>query len=574
VDASGIKEVVEILIVLAVWIGRAIQKANQQKRQPPPPSPTGPRPQRAPAPTRTAPVPGRTPRAPLPGGRPSSAAPPRPPAAPSLAQSANQLAARLEADAAALDERLERERLTRRFLPVLRDWLPPRLRELRQAAAAGRLDAAGLDRAVSQLAFVLDQLERMAAERLDAVLGAALADADALASACYDPVIDWTRATNLPLRAAVPAVRLGGVELAVWTGLQPTGLAPIFLPRSFFERAAWWPALAHEIGHSFLASVDGLDGRLRGELGLPGEAQGARPLDIAQGGVTRHELQRVFGGWFEELFCDVFGTLMCGPGYTRAMFTLFAAQDDPREVLAVAVDPSGTRYDVHPPRYLRLIASCRTLERAGLDEDAAALRAEWDARHLLDGAAPDRILYPIGARHLSVPLPPIEELVASLVDRLVDGPLDALDGEGLADVGGLGYGPHEHQDALRAREALLGGRVPSVRDVRAVVAGLVLAAAANPNAEAALLARARAAIPGRDSGEVRPDAYAQPASQVVPVLPGAPRAARTAARPPVRSILPSLARPSRALVREALVARAILGAPVAVARRRPGARRP
>ena len=39
----------------------------------------------------------------------------------------------------------------------------------------------------------------------------------------------------------------------------------------FFERAAWWPAIAHEIGHDFLAAVPELDGRLRAQLGLVNE---------------------------------------------------------------------------------------------------------------------------------------------------------------------------------------------------------------------------------------------------------------------------------------------------------------
>src|SRR5690606_2595402 len=115
--------------------------------------------------------------------------------------------------------------------------------------------------------------------------------------------------------SAVPVTELGHYDLATWTAFVPTGFAPIFLPRDFFERAAWWPAIAHEIAHDFLAAAEGVEARMREQLGLPAEPDGARPLAFADGGITMFELRRVFGGWFEEIFADVFGVLMMGPAY-------------------------------------------------------------------------------------------------------------------------------------------------------------------------------------------------------------------------------------------------------------------
>ena len=110
---------------------------------------------------------------------------------------------------------------------------------------------------------------------------------------------------------------------------------------------------------------------------------------------------------------------------------------------------------------------------------------------------------------------PLEALVPHLeaiVERVVAGPLGGLAGEGLTDVPGLDYGPHEHAEAERARQSLVRGRVPTVRDPRAVIAGAVLAALEQPEREPQILADARAAIPAVGSSEIRPDSYATPAA--------------------------------------------------------------
>ena len=411
--------------------------------------------------------------------------------------------------AAALAITLEQQRSARRFLPAVQDWLPRDLAALRQRVVAGGGASEPLRRRRYHIEFVLDEVESMAADRRDRDLAAALGDADALARACYQPIIEHARAEGLPLTVAEPAARWGAFDLSVMTGFVPTGVAPLFLPQEFFTRLAWWPALAHEIGHSFLASVRGLDGGLREELDLCGEAVGLRQLRADH--VTFAEAYRVCGGWFEELFCDVFGTLMCGPAYVRTMSTLFAREDDPVQVAVVGEGERG--YQPHPPRHLRVIAGCRTLEHVGLRADAAALRADWERRHLVEGEVIDRIIYPtVTSAYVSIPLPAIEEMVASIVDRLCEHRFDALGGFSLVSIPGLGYGPHAHAECQRAQADLFAGRVPTVRDPRAVIAGAVLAAHARPAQEARFLAAARAAIPALGTGEVRPDAYAAAAA--------------------------------------------------------------
>jgi hypothetical protein len=410
--------------------------------------------------------------------------------------------AALDRRAAEMAETARLERANRRFGHALTEFFPQELARVRQLSRDTRGELRpGLERAAGSLAGMLDEVEALMSQRRDPELRAELGDADRLADVCYQPIIDFARAKDLPLTTGYPATQLTEFDLAIWIGFIPTSIAPIFLPREFFTRAAWWPALCHEIGHDFLASVRGLEPR-SADLG-------SQLLAFRPGGLDLREISRLFGGWFEELFCDVFGTMMCGPAYVATMLQLFGATSDVREVLIVPLDPTGQRYDPHPPRHLRLLAGCAVLERAGLHADARRLRAEWDARHTA-ARGPDRILFPYGDGLVPLPLELFTPSLTRIVEQLYAGPCDALGGFGLQDMSGLDYGPHEHADGLRARDALLRGQVPRVRDPRAVVAGAVLAALARPDAEAQIIADARAAIPALGTSETFPDALGDP----------------------------------------------------------------
>ena len=415
--------------------------------------------------------------------------------------------AALDRRVAAMVETARLERANRRFVHALTEFFPQELARVRQLVrdTKGELRP-GLERAAGSLAARLDEVEALMVQRRDPDLRAKLGDADRLAEVCYQPIIDFARAKNLPLTTGYPATQLTEFDLAIWVGFIPTSIAPIFLPREFFDRTAWWPALCHEIGHDFLASVRGLEPRLRADLDLPSAEVGSRPLVLTRQGLDLAQIPRLFGGWFEELFCDVFGTMMCGPAYVATMAQLFGATGDVREVLFVPLDDTGERYDPHPPRHLRLLAGCAVLERAGLHADARRLRAEWNAKHT-QARGPDRILFPVAGGVVSLPLELFTPILTRIVEKLYAGPCDALDGFGLQDISGLDYGPHEHAEGLRARDALLRGQVPGARDPRAVVAGAVFAALARPGDEAQILANVRAAIPALGTGETRPDAF-------------------------------------------------------------------
>ncbi|WP_437670086.1 hypothetical protein [Sorangium sp. So ce131] len=415
----------------------------------------------------------------------------------------------LERGALSLGEAVRHERANRRFVDVLTGYVPQEIARARAAVAAG-LPAGEAEDAADTLELVLGEIAVLVRQRRDPALLAQLGDADALADACYAPVIAFARAEGLPLRSGAPATQLTDFDLALWTGFLPTSIAPIFLPPDFFSTPAYWPAIAHEIGHDFLASVEGLEPALRRELGLPGGARPARLRALDGDDIAAPELTAALGAWFEEIFCDVFGTSMLGPAYVLTMSSLFAREDAPYEVIAVHTDAAGARYDPHPPPHLRVLIGCMALERGGFPAQARAISEGWARRHA--GAPLDALLFPARRGWRPVPLSPFVEASASIVERLHAGPLVSLSGFGLRDVRGVDYGPHMHMEALRARDVLRAGRVPSARDARAIVAGAVLAAQDYPGQAIAILANARAAIPAVGTSERRADAFAPDAA--------------------------------------------------------------
>ncbi|MBI5545227.1 MAG: hypothetical protein HY901_15160 [Deltaproteobacteria bacterium] len=403
---------------------------------------------------------------------------------------------------------VQRERANRRFVPLLTGWIPEQVRELDASLGQGSTQAVRVvDELANRLLLVLGEVRELIRQRRDPSLLPQLGDADALAEACYAPIVRFAQAEGLPLTTAWPVTRLSEMNLAIWTGFAPTSIAPIFLPQGFFDSFSYWPALAHEIGHDFLISVRGLDQALREELRIPSEATGSLPLRFDDDGLPYSEAQRVFGAWFEEIFSDTFGTLMLGPAYVGTMCQHFASRGDAHDVLVVPFDPETLRTDVHPPGQLRVHIGCWVLERAGLRADAAALRARWNDHHGFAPEAPLSLYFPAGGRYVGLPLAAFVALLEPLLERLYAGPLTGLSQMGLTAVSGLDFGPHEQAETQRACASLLAGEVPTVRDARAIIAGAALAARAAPRAEAQLLARARAAIPAIGTLEHRPDAF-------------------------------------------------------------------
>ncbi len=493
----------ELVLFVAAWIASSLYKRWKQAQTPQPQQPP-PKPQ--------------LPRAPRPGQPPRPQAPrpafPKPAPAVSADQQRAFTAARerlvatldgLVARGAALADEVRLEPLNRRFASVLEEYLPERVKALKAelAAAPGPIPRPLLNQA-NQLSVVADEVGELVRQRRDRLLGPALGDVDALADACYQPIVAHAQAEGLPLRSAFPAAQLSQFDLSLWTGFAPTSLAPLFLPPDFLDRVSAWPAVGHEIGHDFLISVEGLEPRLRAELKLLSEQEAARPVRLTPAGTLDFTPVRATSVWFEELFADTFGVLMCGPAYVTTMVHLFGHREDPREVLIVHTAPNGGRLDVHPPSAVRVAVGLRLLERLGFTREAAVLRQRWETANPLGDAA-DLLLVPLGQRLLGLPSAPYLELACAVTERLYEGPLTALGGGGLRDVSGLDFGPHEWGEAQRAKAALLSGQAPRTWDPRAVISGAVLAWQERPESEPLVLSLARKAVVAKGSYEQRPE---------------------------------------------------------------------
>ncbi len=413
--------------------------------------------------------------------------------------------AALQARSLALADEVRREPLNRRFSEVLERYVPAQVAELRvQLASSVGPIPKPLLAASNVLAAVSDELSELVRQRRDPVLGPLLADVDALADACYDPIITHARAEGWPLRTATPAAQLSMFELALWTGFAPTSVAPLFLPPEMPDRIVWWPAVGHEIGHDFLISVEGLEDALRRDLQLAPELQAARPARITPQGQLELAPERTLAVWFEEVFADAFGVLMCGPAYVATMVHLFSHKEDPLEVKLVATLPQSGRLDTHPPPELRVEVACRLLARLGFAQEASGLRERWRAQNPEERAA-GALLVPLHQRYLAVDAQPYADAVWAATERLVVGPLPALRGGGLQDISGLDFGPHEWAQAQRAKASFLSGQAPRSADPRAVIAGAVLAWQETPAKEAQVLALARKAVVAKGSFEQLPE---------------------------------------------------------------------
>lgn len=404
-------------------------------------------------------------------------------------------------EARALLEPAHRDPATRRPAQVIEDYVLPRAESARQDLAADRTTPTAARARLAELSMIMDATEWLIAQRRSPHLRRALGDADALAQACYQPVLDFARTNRLALASADPVALLTPFDMGIWVGFAPTGVAPLFLPPRFFDDIRWWPAVAHEIGHDFLVATPGSDAGLRDQLGLPSEAAGARLIDHLHGGLSLGELVRIHGAWFEEIFCDLFGTMMMGPAYGYTMVALFARPDAPESVATVRLAPNGYSYDLHPPRHLRVLLCARALRLLGEHQAADELLAEWTAIH---GEQP--VLWvPTVERAIGVPMEIMEQIGDKIVTALHGEGMIALDGHALSDIPGLAYGPHRAAETRRACNALLAGRAPTGQQARAVVAGAVLAWREAPERAAAIMVLARQAIVGVT--ETRVDAY-------------------------------------------------------------------
>ncbi len=320
---------------------------------------------------------------------------------------------------------------------------------------------------------------------------AILGDADALAAACYEPLCTFMADRGNALRSSQPLCFFDERSQPVQFWFRSSAVAPIALPRAYATELWRWPAIAHEIAHDFYASVDGL------EEEVTAAAVGGRFLD--SGGPIQPNTPEftavLLATWTEELFADVFGTLMIGPTYLRTMAHIFAEPKAPERVVTFGLDAAGG-LESHPPRHLRVHWTTHVLSRMGFGGDARALARRWDEEH----GHPETLWLAAAGTQLEIDLDTTARECQVTVDHVYDEEFAVLYGHRLSDVPGLEFSHVQARRATQARSRLAQG-IPAAFDARALIAGAAEASLDHPDRAVQVAEAARASIVGVGTGE-------------------------------------------------------------------------
>jgi hypothetical protein len=318
-------------------------------------------------------------RQPVPDPRPASRPEPvvaKRPTEPDFLAAARAQLDRLKQETSRLLTRAESDPRLVRLVPALREDLLGRLDEIdRSLKSSPTLSTIVQETTVLRgLDALLRYLKTMAQQRMYG--GASfVGDADAMADACYAPILEFARAQGLDLRTSQPVVVTGDWDLSIVPRFASTRVAPLRLPVGF-ERSLWrWPAIAHEVAHDFYYSLEPLDRELHARLGLPHEVE----LPMSSGELDGAWLRQLFGAWLPEVFADVVGTVTLGPAYVETMRRAFRNPSSPQRTAAIFQD--NALIDEHPPARLRLYMATRVLHHLGRHEEADALWERWEAEH-------------------------------------------------------------------------------------------------------------------------------------------------------------------------------------------------
>lgn len=402
------------------------------------------------------------------------------------ADAARRRIARVRDQGKTLLQRAERNPKLTRLVPALREDLLGRVSEVERTLQGKPSISTVLQemQVIEGLEALLRTLHTMSEQR---ARGGApfLADADAIADACYAPILDFARARGLGLKTSQPVSITGDWSLSIVPRFAATRVAPLRIPTGFGHSLWGWPAIAHEIGHDLFFSLESIERDLYERLGLPRRvavASSEAELDGAW-------LRSLFGAWLPEVFADTMGTLILGPAYVETMRRTFAQPSSPQRTAAVLQD--GGFIDEHPPERLRVFMATRVLHHLGRHDEANAIWDRWESDH------PDVAFYflPLGGDWVGLSEETMHGVATSMIDTLIQRPWPELAGFHLRDVPGLAYLHAEHAEVRRLSTRLASGDLVDA-DPRWIVAAAVLAAAKQPTLHDAILQTARQSIRG------------------------------------------------------------------------------
>jgi hypothetical protein len=423
-----------------------------------------------------------------------------------LGQNVRRIAERLSVVQSSAQEQLDdlgefEPDLQDHISPVLRKGVQERAEELgrqgqrllesipRDGAQASYEHAQRFAFEVQQIETVLKVTKELLRQRASPSDRAVLGDADALATACYSPILEFARHHQLPIASNSPMTLFypGGtfIELAF---IQHK-LAPIGLPQNYRHEPWWWPAIAHEIAHDFYASLPTIEPELSQKLDLEPSQPGT--INIGTEAFDRF-LYRI---WLEEIFADAVGSLMIGPAYLRAMTTIFRNPEEPERLVVVSASNDGT-VDIHPPRHLRVHITGRFLHRQGFSGEARELVRAWNSEQEI----PQRALFVTPSNCQAFPIEALLTLGEQIADGIYDAEIQALAGHRLADVPGLRFSALHVRRSEKARARLAAGQ-PVAFDARALIAAATDAALDHPEMVQRINEATRMSIVGVGTGE-------------------------------------------------------------------------
>jgi hypothetical protein len=408
------------------------------------------------------------------------------PTEPDFAAAARGHLHRLKQEARKLLTRAESDPRLLRLVPALREDLLGRLDLIeRSLMSSPTMSTIVQETTVLRgLDSLLRYLKTMAQQRVHGA-SSFVGDADAMADACYAPILEFAGAQGLDLKTSQPVVVTGDWDLSIVPSFASTRVAPLRLPVGF-EHSLWrWPAIAHEVAHDFYFSLEPLDRELHARLGLPHEVE----LPMSSGELDGAWLRQVFGAWLPEIFADVMGTVTLGPAYVETMRRAFRNPSSPQRTAAIL--QNNALIDEHPPARLRLYMATRVLHHLGRHEEANTLWEQWEADH-----ADVRFYYlPLGGQWVGLSDEALHSIADSMIDVLVQGPWPELEGFHLRDIPGLAYLHAEHAEVGRLSNQLARGETVDA-DVRWIMAAAVLAATEQPTLHDQILEAARRSIVG------------------------------------------------------------------------------
>ena len=385
--------------------------------------------------------------------------------------------------------------------PTLGDLerLEARLQDTLKILATGDLEAQQavltnkslVDRAreVHQLAEArLNLLGEAAAARHD-LMAEVMADADAFAAALVEPLRQFAMAHGMPLPPNQP------ISLPIAPGRESMirGLFaehPVFfVPSDFGEHIHRWPAVAHEAGHVLWYIEPAMRREMRRIVGtserpwLPREVNGRLLFDY----------DAAFGGWLEEIVCDVFAIIMLGPAGFRGLCAALMDEGEPMNAVFARPDPTGRLLDEHPPPHLRVHMAAWLLDHLGYDLEMEPVLVHWQEAH----QHADFLVLPVSGTRTTVSVDLEGFMVKGrlILTDMMSEEFRGVGGYPFSAVVGQELGPGLWARVRRRTNDILNGQ-PFHDTPRVVIAAGIEAAARSPQSKQKIAAAVRSVIVG------------------------------------------------------------------------------